>query len=107
MTGTTPLPAGAATPGGTTGGGPPLLSVKELPPATDNLKHKLQRARAAMRSLADVQRTIAAQEAELAGLAGRRRRQAAMLARTQEDGLHFVRAEQRSGDEEGDRMVVE
>ncbi|GAB1317531.1 Mediator of RNA polymerase II transcription subunit 9 [Madurella fahalii] len=111
VTGTTPLPS-AATPAATGGGGAggsggPLLSVKELPAATDNLKHKLQRARAAMRTLADVQRSIAAQETELVGLDGRRRKQAAMLARTQEDGLQFVRAEQRSRDEEGDRMVVE
>lgn len=113
VTGTTPLPS-AATPAaaggggaGGGGGGGPLLSVKELPAATDNLKHKLQRARAAMRSLADVQRSIAAQQTELAALDGRRRKQAATLARTQEDGLHFVRAEQRSRDEEGDRMVVE
>jgi hypothetical protein len=103
VTGTTPLPSGGV--GDSTHG--PLLSAKELPAATDNLKHKLQRARAAMRTLADVHRSIAAQEAELASLEGRRRRQADMLARTQEEGLQFVRAEQRSReDEEGDRMMV-
>ncbi|KAL2023686.1 hypothetical protein VTK56DRAFT_1400 [Thermocarpiscus australiensis] len=119
VTGTTPLPSGpftststSASATTTTATGTPLLSVKELPAATDNLKHKLQRARAAMRTLADVQRGVGQQEAEMARLEARRRRQAGMLARTQEDGLQFVRAAaQRSQDEEGegegDRMVVE
>lgn len=105
VTGTTPLPI-TSTPGRnpannhpssstTTGGNgqPPLLSAKDVPFATDNLKHKLQRARQAMRALEDVRRGIAQQEAELAGLGERRRGQAARLARTQEDGLQFVRSE--------------
>ncbi|KAK4154380.1 hypothetical protein C8A00DRAFT_42811 [Chaetomidium leptoderma] len=137
VTGTTPLPMTTGnTPGGpnpnnnnnhpfssSTGGGGSgggggtqlLLSVKELPAATDNLKHKLQRARAAMRTLGDVQRTIARQEAEMAGLEARRRAQAGRLVRAQEDGLQFVKSEGlRGGEEEmgvvvvgagGDRMV--
>jgi hypothetical protein len=63
-----------------------------------------------MRTLADVQRGIAQQEAEMRGLEGRRRAQAERLARTQEDGLQFVRSEGlRDGEggrvEEGERMV--
>lgn len=120
VTGTTPLPISSSssipTPSGSGGGGgggptsslsasaapaPPLLSVKELPAATDHLKHKLQRARAAVRGLADVQRSIAQQEAELARLEARLRQQVGRLARTQEDGVEFVREEeQRRGGEE-------
>ncbi|KAL2151361.1 hypothetical protein VTH82DRAFT_6459 [Thermothelomyces myriococcoides] len=69
-----------------------LLSVKDLPFATDNLKHKLQRARAAVRMLGDVRRALAQQEAEARALEERRASQAARLARTQEDGLMFVKA---------------
>ena len=114
VTGTTPLPnmptpgGGGATTTAATGGSnnnttttTPLLSVKELPAATDHLKHKLQRARAAVRGLADVRRSIAQQEAELGRLEERRRLQAGRLARTQEDGMLFVKAEGERG------MVVE
>jgi hypothetical protein len=100
VTGTTPLPI-TSTPGGlnnphtssSSGGGtnagtngqgqPPILSAKDVPFATDNLKHKLQRARQAMRALEDVRRGIAQQVAELKGLGERRRGQAGRLARTQ------------------------
>ncbi|KAK3385003.1 RNA polymerase II transcription mediator complex subunit 9-domain-containing protein [Podospora didyma] len=113
--GATPAAAtGGATPsqGGTTigstplpgGGGAGMLSVKELPAATDNLKHKLQRARVAVKSLPDVGRTIAQQEAEIAELEERGRKQVAMLAKIKEEGLQFVCTEQSSRDE-GERMV--
>ncbi|KAK4250030.1 hypothetical protein C7999DRAFT_29499 [Corynascus novoguineensis] len=69
-----------------------LVSAKDLPPATDPLRHKLQRARAAVRTLGDVRRALAQQEAEAQALEERRQRQAARLARTQEDGLLFVKA---------------
>ncbi|KAH6847285.1 RNA polymerase II transcription mediator complex subunit 9-domain-containing protein [Chaetomium sp. MPI-CAGE-AT-0009] len=72
-----------------------LLSVKELPSATDGLKHKLQRARAAVRTLGDVRRAVAQQEAEMRALEGRRAAQARALARAQADGLVFVRAQDR------------
>ncbi|KAH6623606.1 RNA polymerase II transcription mediator complex subunit 9-domain-containing protein [Chaetomium tenue] len=68
-----------------------LLSVKELPSATDGLKHKLQRARAAVRTLGDVRRAVAQQEAEMRALEGRRAAQARALGRAQADGLVFVR----------------
>ena len=111
----TPIPTSAATPsnnnkpttgstttGNTPGADPNLLTVKDLPAATDNLKHKLQRARVAMRGLADVQRSIGQQEAELRALEGRLARQAARLASTQEDGMRFVESEgaRRRGEEE-------
>lgn len=75
------------------------LSIKDLPVATDSLKHKLQRARAAVRAVGDVSGAIARQEAEVKRLEARRAAQARMLARTQEDGLTFVR--RGAGDGEG------
>ncbi|KAK3317840.1 RNA polymerase II transcription mediator complex subunit 9-domain-containing protein [Cercophora scortea] len=89
---------------GSSGIGGQLLSVKELPGATDNLKHKLQRARAAVKTLPDVGRTIAQQEAEIAELEARRRKQVEMLRGLKEEGLQFGMLEQRSKDE-GERMV--
>lgn len=97
VTGTTPLPSGAPNTVG-------LLSVKELPSATDNLKHKLQRARAAMKTLSDIQRVTTQQEEEIQALRERRKKQAEMLAKIQEEGIQFARS---AGAEhgEGDRMV--
>ncbi|KAK4124274.1 hypothetical protein N657DRAFT_671293 [Parathielavia appendiculata] len=87
-----------------------LLTPKDLPTATDSVKHKLQRARAAVRTLADMHRSIAAQEAEMGVLEGKRREQARRLVRTQEDGLVFVRRGSGVDEEEEavgnpDRMV--
>lgn len=100
VTGTTPLPSGGS--GGTTAA---LLQVKELPAATDSLKHKLQRARAATRQLPDISRTIAQQEAEIAELEARRRTQLRELARIRGEGLAFSMGEQRKGEYDGERMV--
>ncbi|KAL2117429.1 hypothetical protein VTJ04DRAFT_7089 [Mycothermus thermophilus] len=100
QTSTIPGPTNTGTPTPTSTALPPL-SLKDLPAATDPLRHKLQRARAAVRALADVQRGLAQQEAELASLEARRRAQAERLAKAQEDGLLFVRAE----GEKGERMV--
>jgi hypothetical protein len=57
-----------------------------------------------MRTLSDVRRTTAQQEAEMEALQSRRRQQAGMLARTQEDGLSFVKQEELE-EGGGDRMV--
>ncbi len=97
VTGTTPLPSGSA--GGANG-----LSTKELLPATDSLKHKLQRARAAVKTLPDVSRTYSQQRAEIEELEARRLRQLDMLAKIKSAGLQFSLAEQNKG-EEGERMV--
>ncbi|KAK4226649.1 RNA polymerase II transcription mediator complex subunit 9-domain-containing protein [Podospora fimiseda] len=99
VTGTTPLPSGMM---GIGGNG--LLSVKELPAATDNLRHKLQRARTAMRTLEDIHRASSQQEEEIKRLEDRRRKQAAMLARIQDEGIQFARSTAAEHGEEGDRM---
>ncbi|KAL2135178.1 hypothetical protein VTI74DRAFT_9495 [Chaetomium olivicolor] len=101
----TPLPSGTTPGASTSTSGQLLLSVKELPAATDNLKHKLQRARQAMHALGDVQRTIGQQQAEIAKLEARRGRQGEMLAGMQEGGMRFLRGQGEDGEGEGDRMV--
>ncbi|KAM7186994.1 RNA polymerase II transcription mediator complex subunit 9 domain containing protein [Naviculisporaceae sp. PSN 640] len=100
--GLTPAPAPGATP--FPSGAPGGISVKELTAATDAIKHKLQRARAAVKTLPDMNRTIEQQEAEIHELEARKKKQIAMLAKIREEGLQFART---SRDEaEGDRMVV-
>ena len=95
VTGTTPLPSGTPN----TSGNSTTLNVKGLPAATDDLKHKLQRARAAVKTLPDVLHSQTLQENEIRQLEERRRRQLAMLARIKAVGL-----EQNKGDD-GERMV--
>ncbi|KAL0467946.1 RNA polymerase II transcription mediator complex subunit 9 domain-containing protein [Neurospora intermedia] len=107
VTGTTPLPIPSTTsnnPNATTAGS---FSAKDLPQATDNLKHKLQRARQAVLTLPDMGRTITQQEKEIAELEERKRKQVAMLAKIRDEGLQFARLEQSRRDEEGERMMVE
>ncbi|KAK3487111.1 RNA polymerase II transcription mediator complex subunit 9-domain-containing protein [Neurospora crassa] len=106
VTGTTPLPIPStiSNPNATTAGS---FSAKDLPQATDNLKHKLQRARQAVLTLPDIGRTITQQEKEIAELEERKRKQVAMLAKIRDEGLQFARLEQSRRDEEGERMMVE
>ncbi len=84
-TGTTPSQSATPNAGGTANGGG--ISFKELPAATDNLKHKLQRARVAVRSLPDVSRSIKQQEAEIAELEALRGKQTAQLESSEADRL--------------------
>ncbi|KIH89037.1 hypothetical protein SPBR_07920 [Sporothrix brasiliensis 5110] len=80
--------------------GPPI-SLRDLPTATDSLKHKLQHARVQIKALPDVNRTVAAQEAEVRQLEARIEAQKAMLARLRADGVRFAAAgeqEQRDAD---------
>jgi hypothetical protein len=54
----TPSPTQAAS-----GTGP--LTIKDVPVATDQLKHQLQRARAQVKELPDIERSIAEQDEEI------------------------------------------
>lgn len=80
--------------------GPPI-SLRDLPTATDRIKHKLQHARVQIKTLPDVNRTVAAQEVEIRQLEARIEAQKAMLARLRADGAKFAAAgeqEQRDAD---------
>ncbi|OAA59203.1 Mediator complex, subunit Med9 [Niveomyces insectorum RCEF 264] len=96
--GTTPQPA--ATPSASTsgvasgGGGTAPLTLRDLPTATDSLKHKLQHARVQIRALPDAGRTVAEQEAEMRALEARIEQQKAVLARLRADGARFAAGEQ-------------
>ncbi|ATY63102.1 hypothetical protein CCM_01017 [Cordyceps militaris CM01] len=83
-TGATPSTAAA-----TAAGGQPMLSFKDVPGATDALKHQLQNARAQVRALPDMDRTVAEQRREMAELETRLVTQRALLERLRDDGLRF------------------
>lgn len=68
----------------------PTIAVKDLPAAIDPLKHKIQRARAAVHTLPDVRRTIPEQEAEATALLARIEKQRATLLQLKEFGLRFA-----------------
>ncbi len=116
--GTTPLPASGASGAAAAGGagdaagaganGLPPISLRDLPTTTDSLKHKLQQARAQIKTLPDVGRTIAAQEAEMRQLQARIEAQRAMLVHLRAEGARIAAAdEQEQGQsQDGDRMEM-
>lgn len=90
--------ATGATPGTTTAAGGQQLSFKDVPGATDSLKHKLQHARAQVRALPDMERTVEEQRAEIEELEARIVTQRALLERLRDDGLRFGK--------DGDKMEL-
>lgn len=89
---TAPSPSG----GDDAQGGP--LSTKDVPTATDHLKHKIQRARAAVHTLPDIRRTIPEQEAEIAALEDKIAQQRAVLLQLKDFGLQFAAENSRKAD---------
>lgn len=79
------------------------LSLKEIGPAADVLKHRFQRARLLVRGLPDTARAISEQEVEIAALEARLARQRDMLIKLRDMGARLAAA----GQEDGDRMVVD
>jgi len=63
------------------------LAIKDVPSATDDLKHKLQKARVQVKELPDMQRSIGEQETEIRELEERITTQKAALDRLREAGL--------------------
>lgn len=105
LPGTTPTPSsssailrgGSSKPGGE-------LSLKEIPAATDALKHRFRRARAVIgASLPDLDRGVHEQEVEIRALEARIARQRDALERLREVGARFV-VGQGDGDGDGDKM---
>jgi len=105
VTGTTPLPSsiaagGTSAAGAGTGAGATsslALALKDVPTATDGLKHKLQRARAQIRELPDMNRTVAEQEAEAEELERRIATQREVLRGLREVGMKFASEEEGAG----------
>ena len=56
-----------------------VITTKDLPSATDELKHKLQKARSQVKELPDIQRGVKDQEEEIERLEKRIRRQKEVL----------------------------
>lgn len=89
--------APGATPGGPSSSGQ-QLSFKDVPGATDGLKHKLQRARASVAALPDMNRSIEDQNKEIAELEVRIKAQTELLERLREGGVAFGKEEGEGGD---------
>ncbi|KAH7155130.1 RNA polymerase II transcription mediator complex subunit 9-domain-containing protein [Dactylonectria estremocensis] len=87
-------------PGGDGPGGP-TLSFKEVPGATDGLKHKLQRARAQVRALPDMNRTVDEQRDEIKDLEARIQTQRTLLQRLRDEAAGREGKEEATG---GDKM---
>ncbi|KAF7553153.1 hypothetical protein G7046_g7173 [Stylonectria norvegica] len=73
-----------ATPGGPSSNGQ-TLSFKDVPGATDGLKHKLQRARDNVKALPDMDRSIEEQTREMTDLEARIEKQRALLQRLRDE----------------------
>ncbi|KAG6035974.1 hypothetical protein E4U41_005860 [Claviceps citrina] len=65
------------------------LSFKDVPGATDGLKHKLQQARAQVRVLPDMERSIEEQNREIQDLERRIEKQRTLLESLRDGGLNF------------------
>jgi hypothetical protein len=85
----TPSPSQAAN-----GTGP--LTIKDIPTATDQLKHKLQKARVQVKELPDIDRSIAEQEEEIRELEERIAKQRDVLETLRLAGVAAARSGQGS-----------
>ena len=63
-----------------------LLTIKDVPAATDQLKHKLQRARAQVKELPDIDRSLAEQQEEIRELEERIAKQRGVLETLRQAG---------------------
>ncbi|CAI4220034.1 unnamed protein product [Parascedosporium putredinis] len=69
------------------------LSLKDVPTATDHLKHKLQKSRVQVRGLPDMDRTIPELEEEIAELENKIQMQREVLQRLKQRGAQFTTEE--------------
>lgn len=65
------------------------LSFKDVPGATDGLKHKVQHARAQVKALPDMDRSVEDQNKEISELEMRIAKQKSLLERLREAGTQF------------------
>jgi predicted RNase H-like nuclease (RuvC/YqgF family) len=70
------------------------LTIKDIPAATDQLKHKLQRARAQAKELPDIDRSIAEQQQEIQELEARIAEQRDVLESLRQASMAAVRGGQ-------------
>ena len=82
------------------------LSIKDLPAATDELKHRLQKARAQVKELPDIDRSLVEQEEEIRDLEEKIGRQREVLQGLKRAGLEARK--EREGREGGkDKEAME
>ncbi|KAL1884113.1 hypothetical protein VTK73DRAFT_6782 [Phialemonium thermophilum] len=93
--------------GGQSGTGGTIFALKDIPTATDGLKHKLQRARVQIRELPDMGRTVSQQQEEIAELEGRIARQREVLRSLREVGLRFAMGEERPPSRDAPDVVMQ
>ena len=79
------------------------LTIKDIPAATDQLKHKLQRARAQVKELSDIERSVAEQQEEIRELEERIARQRDVLETLRQAGV-TARRERQASDVDVDAM---
>jgi len=73
------------------------LATKDIHTATDELKHKFQKAREQVKELPDIDRTIGEQEMEIQELEEKIARQREVLERLREVGMESMRQREESG----------
>jgi predicted RNase H-like nuclease (RuvC/YqgF family) len=84
-----------------------VLTIKDIPAATDELKHKLQKARVQVKELPDMQRSVPEQEQEIRELQERIRKQREVLEGLRDVGMLAKRErEQRESDGGADAMEI-
>ncbi|PHH62875.1 hypothetical protein CDD81_6593 [Ophiocordyceps australis] len=71
------------------GGNAQHLTFKDIPGATDTLKHNLQNARVQLRGLPDMAKSKAQHEDDIKSVQARIERQRALLQRLRDDGVGF------------------
>ncbi|KAK0113680.1 hypothetical protein ONS95_013928 [Cadophora gregata] len=93
----------SSTSGASTAGSPPAaspsqitsstgpLGIKDIPAATDGIKHKLQKARGLVKELPDMERSVKEQEEEMMALEERIGKQRKILEQLREAGLDIKR----------------
>jgi len=103
---------------GSTAGSPPAaspsqlasgtgpLTIKDIPTATDELKHKIQKARVQVKDLPDLDRTVAEQESEIRELEEKIRKQREVLENLRDIGIATKR-EREQQQREGVTDVME
>jgi hypothetical protein len=98
-------PAATPTPSQLVSGTGPLR-IKDIPAGTDELKHKLQKARAQVKELPDIHRSVADQEQEIRELEERITRQRSVLEGLRDVGVQ-ARREREEREREGGKDVME
>lgn len=84
--------------------GTSTLTIKDIPAATDELKHKLHKAREQVKELPDLQRSMPEQDVEIRELEERIREQRRVLESLRDVGLRLKKEREVAESAQGDPM---